>query len=217
MTEARKVGGGRSATRDALVTAAIHLFGRRGYEGASTREISAHAGTNIAAIAYHFGGKEQLRQACAEAVAGRMAAVLHAAGGEPTDPVDAAGRLEQVVRAMVGFLVLDPKADDVAAFMLREVTSPGPVLEQVYAAVVEPRHRDLCGLWACATGGDPESETTRLAVFALVGQVLYFRIGQPLILRRMGWRRIDPAASERIAALLVGNLHSALAAGRAAG
>jgi hypothetical protein len=47
-----------------------------------------------------------------------------------------------------------------------------------------------------------------LAVFAMLGQVLYFRIGQPYVLRRTGWSDLGPAEAERITDLLVANLHS---------
>ncbi|RUU04606.1 TetR family transcriptional regulator, partial [Mesorhizobium sp. USDA-HM6] len=53
-------------TRAALVQAALKLFGRRGFDGTSTREIAAEAEANIGSIAYHFGGKEGLRAAAAD-------------------------------------------------------------------------------------------------------------------------------------------------------
>ena len=45
-----------------LLDAAEKLFCERGYEGTSVRDITAEAGCNIAAVNYHFGGKEQLYQ-----------------------------------------------------------------------------------------------------------------------------------------------------------
>jgi TetR/AcrR family transcriptional regulator, regulator of cefoperazone and chloramphenicol sensitivity len=208
---------GGEATRAALVAAATHLFGHNGFEGTSTRAISARASTNIAAIAYHFGGKDGLRIACGEAIAGRLGAVLGGLDGGTPSPEEATRRLEGTARAMLRFLALEPRAEDMVAFMLREITEGGPVLDPIYAALIEPRHRALCRLWAAASGQEPESEATRLAVFAMIGQILYFRIGQPIILRRMGWERMDAAAAESIADLLVRNLRAALAAARERG
>jgi TetR/AcrR family transcriptional regulator, regulator of cefoperazone and chloramphenicol sensitivity len=54
------------AARQALIGAGIELFGRRGLEGATTRELARAAGQNIAAIPYHFGSKEGLYLAVAE-------------------------------------------------------------------------------------------------------------------------------------------------------
>jgi hypothetical protein len=76
--------------------------------------------------------------------------------------------------------------------------------------MIEPMHRRFCALWAIATGQEAESETTKLTVFSLIGQVLYFRIGRPIVARRLGWD--DPGAAEasQIADLLAANLKSIL-------
>lgn len=200
-------------TRTALVQAALRLFGGKGFNAASTREIAADAGANIAAIAYHFGGKEGLRLACVEAVSARMGKVMMLDGmSSPITPETARLRLEVAVREAVRFMASAAPAQDMMLFLLREITEGGPALDTIYRQMMEPRHRLLCRFWGAATGTDPDSEATRLAVFAMVGQVLYFRIGQPMILRRMGWDVISPDAAERIGDILVRNLHAALAA-----
>jgi AcrR family transcriptional regulator len=51
------------ATRDRLLKAAESLFLDYGYDGTSARMITAEARANLAAINYHFGGKEELFQA----------------------------------------------------------------------------------------------------------------------------------------------------------
>ena len=43
-------------TRLALIRAALTLFGSKGFDGTSTRDIAALANANIGSIAYHFGG-----------------------------------------------------------------------------------------------------------------------------------------------------------------
>ena len=47
-------------TKTALLDAAKQLVGERGYAGTSVRELAAAAGTNIAAVNYHFGSREKL-------------------------------------------------------------------------------------------------------------------------------------------------------------
>ena len=51
------------ATRMALLEAALVLFGERGFEGTSTRDIAGLAGCNQGLISFHFGGKEGLYDA----------------------------------------------------------------------------------------------------------------------------------------------------------
>jgi AcrR family transcriptional regulator len=47
-------------TKAALLRAAQQLIIERGYAGASVRELAAAAGTNIGAVNYHFGSRENL-------------------------------------------------------------------------------------------------------------------------------------------------------------
>jgi len=47
-------------TRARLLRAALRLFAEKGFAQASVRAIAEAAGTNVAAIAYHFGDKAQL-------------------------------------------------------------------------------------------------------------------------------------------------------------
>ena len=47
-------------TKKRLLDAAEQLFAEKGFEGTSVRQLTAMANCNIAAVNYHFGGKEQL-------------------------------------------------------------------------------------------------------------------------------------------------------------
>lgn len=47
-------------TKKALLEAAKRLVLERGYAGASVRELTAAAGTNLGAVNYHFGSRENL-------------------------------------------------------------------------------------------------------------------------------------------------------------
>src|SRR5689334_5218966 len=67
---------GAEVTRTTLVEAAIRLFGEKGYDAVSTRDIADLAAANIGSIAYHFGGKPGLRRACAEYVINNVRTTL---------------------------------------------------------------------------------------------------------------------------------------------
>jgi AcrR family transcriptional regulator len=49
----------------ALIHAALQLFGSKGFDATSTREIAGMAKANIGSIAYHFAGREGRRLAAA--------------------------------------------------------------------------------------------------------------------------------------------------------
>lgn len=50
-------------TRERILDAAERLFGERGFDRTSIREITAVADVNVAAINYHYGSKEELLRA----------------------------------------------------------------------------------------------------------------------------------------------------------
>ncbi len=205
-------------TRMALIRAALKLFGQQGYDGTSTRQIAAAAKANIGSIAYHFGGKEGLRSAVADHIVGMIQTIARQATGgtdaapEQSTPAEARMRLIEATRQMVAFMVVRPEAGEIVQFILRELSQPTPTLDRIYDGVFAPTHRRLCGLWEQATGEPAESERTRLSVFTMIGQVLYFRIGREPVMRRMGWSDIGAAEAAAIAAVAADNLEAILAA-----
>ncbi len=54
---------GQLDTKQRILNAAEQLFARQGYHATSLRAITAAAGVNLAAVNYHFGGKEGLLEA----------------------------------------------------------------------------------------------------------------------------------------------------------
>ncbi len=208
------------ATRAALVRTALDLFGARGYEATSTREIAAAAGANIAAIAYHFGGKEGLRLACADFVVATIDEVFAGALGEAgrieaLAPDEARDLLARVVSAMIDGIVARDAARQIARFVVREMFEPSTAFERVYAGVMGPMHVKACQIWSRATGAPAESDGTRLAVFALIAQIIYFRLARPAVLRRMDWRDIGPSQASAIKRVVLANLDAALDAAHA--
>lgn len=202
-------------TRSALIRAALKLFGEKGFAAASTREIAAEAKANIGSIAYHFGGKGALRDACAahivETVA-RVADPVLATIPPPADRAAAEAQFRVAAERMAGFLVAAPEVSSFVQFILREIQHPGPAFDILYAGLVEKVHRRLCAIWAAASGDDAESEAVKIAVFTLIGQTVYFRIAREAVLRRMGWRRIGPAEAGLITQAVLDNALAALAA-----
>jgi AcrR family transcriptional regulator len=91
----------RIATQNALLTAAIARFGKRGFDGVSVDEIAADAGVTRGALYHHFESKEALFEAAFRATEGRLQATLRRAAQQHSDPRQqlAAGS-DAVMRAM---------------------------------------------------------------------------------------------------------------------
>ncbi len=208
-----------AGTREALIRAGLDLFGRHGFEASSIREIAQAAGVNSAGIAYHFGGKDGLRQACAEAIVATMKQRVFGAAAvmPPLDglaPEAAVELLLAIVGRVTAFAAQAPESEIIARFVTREMMEPTSAFETLYEGLVGPVHGQLCRLWAVATGMVAEAQETKLAVFATIGQVIYFRLARPAVMRRMGWSVIDPAQSEAIADVIRANLRASIASMR---
>ncbi|WP_349366135.1 MAG: CerR family C-terminal domain-containing protein [Nitratireductor rhodophyticola] len=205
-------------TRLSLIRAGLKLFGEKGFDGTTTREIARAAGANIGSISYHFGGKEGLRAACADYIVeliGRIAGSalnLKPDDGATLTPSEARAVLMQVLDTMTGFIAARPEAGLIVKFVLRELSHPTVALDRIYEGIFAPVHKRLCAVWEAATGEPAESDETRLTVFTLIGQLIYFRIASEAVQRRMGWSEIGAREAAAITAIAGGNLDAILAA-----
>ncbi len=87
--------------QDTILEAADTLFGRRGYDGTSMRDIAAAAGVNKALVFYYFGNKDKLFERVLEGYYQAHTDALRdafAADGSPGE------RLHRVIDAYVDFV-----------------------------------------------------------------------------------------------------------------
>ena len=208
-------------TRSALIRAGIELFGRNGFDGTSTREIAKVAGVNIAGIAYHFGGKSGLHRACGEAIAAIV--IAHVASATPSAedvsnlaPETAADLFVAAVCGIGRFMLGRPEAEAVARFMVREQMDPSATFATLYERLILPRHETMCRLFARATGERAESTEVIIAVSAMFGQIMFFRVGRATAMARLGWETFDGDRLESVLAIVTSSIHATIAARRAA-
>jgi TetR/AcrR family transcriptional regulator, regulator of cefoperazone and chloramphenicol sensitivity len=166
--------GERARTR--LIAEAARIFAEKGYAAASTREICVAASLNVAAIHYHFGGKEGLYR---EVLLGPIRHLTGQFDGfdDPALPLDQA--LRRMLGAFVGVAAgagagaaackaADAQAAQGLRLHLREMVEPSPVYAAAVAQHIVPHHQAMARLLARHVGLDnPDDDTHRLA-FALV-------------------------------------------------
>lgn len=161
------------ARRSAILEAAIELFAEHGFEGASARAITAHAGANVAAIKYYFGDKIGLYHAALEAAHAQMLAEAALAPAEALEP-EAALRawLEHRLRTA---LRVHSSVRPGARLLLRAATEASALedvanLQELVARTAVPMRREIEDLLA---GMVPTASPERLRVaagfFLLVG------------------------------------------------
>jgi AcrR family transcriptional regulator len=184
--------------RRALLMAGSEIFGEKGLEVATTREIAARAGQNIASIAYYFESKEGLYLAIAHEIAKelllRIGPLLERIEAERSLEPDAAyALLRQLVTVIIAAMLRTEQQAALTQFIVREQQRPTAAFDVLYAGGMGRVHRSLTRLFACVLGLPPAHPLTVVRAHALFGQMMAFRAGRALILRSTGWREFGEA------------------------
>jgi TetR/AcrR family transcriptional regulator, regulator of cefoperazone and chloramphenicol sensitivity len=203
-------------TRQRLVTAAIDVFGRHGFEGASTRMLSAAAAVNQAAIPYHFGGKEGLYVACAEHIAARFRSMAEPVLGALEARIaetagmteeEARARLAELLETVAGVLVREESAPW-ARFVIREQMEPTEAFERLYGGIMKPMLAAASVLVGRILGEAQASRRVRVRTMGLIGQLVALRAARAAVLRHLGWEGVGAAEFEEIRAMIRENVAS---------
>jgi TetR/AcrR family transcriptional regulator, regulator of cefoperazone and chloramphenicol sensitivity len=201
-------------TKVRIIQAALELFGERGYEQTSTRDIAARADVNAPALQYYFDGKDGLYLACAEHMAARGHArwapaleKVHAILAEKSDTdtlIECVWIL--VERAADGMLLPRDEIEAWSRFMawedLRKKKGPQDaeaVLERCFRGEVKTLLRSLIGR---ITGRKPDDVQTRIRTVTLMGQVMVFFSMREKVLGEIGWSELDESRVKVIKAVL---------------
>lgn len=202
-------------TRQRLIEAALDVFGRYGFDGASTRQIAKEADANLAAIVYHFGSKEALQIAVAEYLVGRVASLIAPALGVAASPdalaspEAARAALVRLLESYADVLLGEAEAERWARFIVREQMQPTAAFEVIYG-MMGAAMTIAVRLVAAVLDRDPEDEAVRLCAITLMGQVLVFRVAHSLVLRRMDWPAIGERERAAIKRVVVADVHAVL-------
>lgn len=206
-------GGRGDDTRRRLIEAGMVLFGSKGYEATTTRTLADEAGVNLAAIPYHFGGKDGLYMAVAQAVIEKLGAEM---GGFLTEvereieqgvasPHQAMALIERLMADFAEVVLMRPDAEHWLCFLMREQMEPTDVFPVLYESPVKRMRVLMVGLLSIISGLDASSVRLRLTAVELLGLVYVFRVARASVLREMGWSAIDEANFIRIRGVILDN------------
>lgn len=198
--------------KNQLIAAGLAQFGEYGLH-ATTRDIAAQAGQNIAAITYYFGSKEDLYLACAQWIAdfigGHFRTQVESATALLAQPApDRAAIRTLILEAchnMIRLLTHDDTLN-LSKFISREQLAPTAAYQRVHDQVIAPMHTHLTRLIAAYTGRDADDTDTILHTHALLGEILAFRLGRETILLRTGWTAFDEDKAAQICRIITCHL-----------
>ena len=209
--------GTQSDTRTRLLRTSLSTFAHRDFEAVGVREIVDQAGANVAAISYHFGGKQGLYLATAEFLADTLYSELGPtfarirSDAENADPSTAGRLLDEMIHRLVQRLILDPLSDDAAGFILREQHRPTDAFDILFEKLMLPIQQTYQLLVSRIIGdGTADERRLILTTHALMGQILAFRTARTTVLRRLGQTEFSGEDAQEIAATISGLALNAL-------
>lgn len=190
-------------TREALLAAAITIFGRDGFHAASTRAIAREAGANQALIGYHFGGKQGLYLAAFESIAAQVAQHMlpviaelqrSIAALEPNSPQRVAASIAGMETLFGASLDLFGRAASSpwVRLIMREQLDPDQGMDILNRGIFGNLLDVLTQLVAVANGGET-TEQTRLQALMLLGQMLVFLTSRGSLEQQLGWTELGAA------------------------
>ena len=118
-----------------ILLVARSLFGEKGFDDTSMREISRRAKVNVAMIAYYFGCKENLYISCLADVARDHAQLIDQYLQSPLDQQDFERRLRQYVEAV---MQVYRKESHVVKILIREIQSDRKKINRQLLTLTNP-------------------------------------------------------------------------------
>lgn len=162
-------------THERILESAQKLFAEKGLDATSVRDITAAAGCNVAAVNYHFGGKENLYLESFKAMLGplrdqRLAMIAELTQRDPVPTLEeflatfAEGFLEPLVDHSRGRLFM--------VFVSRELLDPRLPLSVFLEEFILPMVQRAAA--ALEQVGPPMTPDSRImCIFSLIGQLLH--------------------------------------------
>jgi AcrR family transcriptional regulator len=205
-------------TRARIISAALRVFGERGYDQSSTRLIAAEAGVNPPALQYYFHSKVGLHRACAQHIIDRAAMTLAPALSQASEAIRSK-QPDQAIAALES--LLDALTDGLAAagseswsrFILRgKADGAGPAMGMIRRRIGMPLIDSVTRLIAIVTGCPASDESARLRALVILGQVNWIYANRDHTLTLMQWSKFDPAQLALVKSIVHEHTRAALRA-----
>jgi len=188
---------GGDSTREKLLDVAGRVFADRGYYAATVRDICAQAGSNVAAVNYHFRDKlglytEVLHRSIKASHVEAMRSAFDQEG--PPEKI-----LRAVIRARLEGACRGDLAHQQLRILLHELTQPTPALKRILREVSQPIYERMLKVVGALIRLPADSDTTRLCAHSIMGQIMLYALAGPLFERVWPEFGLTPERADRIA------------------
>lgn len=177
-----------------ILDAALTVFARDGYDGASLMDIAAMADTRHPLLLYHFGNKENLWRAVMAHIFDELKA-HYSAVMELSRDLGALDSLKMFIRAFVQFSARHPER---VTLVLSEMRSEGERLEWLNSEYMVVLHSQLNALFdRIEAEGRLKPVPRPNLMLILIGAVSTLFMAEPVVRRVYG---MDPQTPENVSA-----------------
>lgn len=155
-------------TKEQLLTHAVPLFAEKGFRDATCAELSQRAKTNIAAINYHFGSKENLYRLCLRR-AFEIANAKYAIDGDLPNNTANEEKLFASMNAIIRRNFDDGPAGDLNRMMAHQVSRPTAPQAMVIEEISQLQGNRLLEIIKLITGQLSEAslQSAKMSIIAL--------------------------------------------------
>jgi AcrR family transcriptional regulator len=171
-------------TKQRLLDAAGEVFSTQGFKAATVRTICRMARANVAAVHYHFGGKEGLYAALLTEAFENGLRRYPPQMGLPAD-APAEDRLFAFIHSFLLRMLGEGKSAWCGKLMDREMRDPTQALDQLVERHILPLSEMLCAIVAelLGNGAGPDDPQTRLCAMSVAGQCQHVFRSKAIIVR----------------------------------
>jgi TetR/AcrR family transcriptional regulator, regulator of cefoperazone and chloramphenicol sensitivity len=188
---------GSQDTCSRLLAAAIEVFTEMGYREATLRTICQRAGTNNAAVNYHFRDKEHLYLAVIEHAIETTRETRERAQSESwSTPED---RLRKSILWILTHLLGEGPPTWLMKLMARELAEPTAGLDLLVEKMIAPFDADLGAVVRGLTGPSATVQQVQDCVSSIIAQCHHYHQGRAVVFRQGTYTAYDPATIEHLA------------------
>ncbi|HWP57621.1 MAG TPA: CerR family C-terminal domain-containing protein [Candidatus Acidoferrales bacterium] len=168
------------STERRLLEAAGEIFAQYGYQAATIRQICERAGTNVAAVNYHFGDKQGLYMAVLRSVPKAHAIKYPANSGKVAG---AERKLYAYVRSFLQRVFDNGRPGWHTKIIAREMIEPTAALDMLVEEVARPLHEELRAIVRELLGPRASDSAVRLCTLSILSQCVYYHHARAVIER----------------------------------
>lgn len=186
--------------RERMLHAALDVFGRHGFDGATTRMLANRASMNLGAIPYYFGSKEDLYAQAADYLGRCMAKQLSPLLLKLSRSTAGEMNRESLCDCVITFLIAQAKMflhQDLPQtwmqFFLRVQGDRGPALAHLHRHVITPTEMALSPLIGRIIGCSSDATTTKTLTFLALHQTLHVQLTAASLVANTTWQAMTQA------------------------